>query len=341
MKLSLFNYHLPKNLIAQQQVKPRDKSRLLVVDKKTKKLTHDFFYNLTKHLTPNDVLIFNNSKVIPARLIMYKETGGKIEIFLLKKVKSNIWQVLVGGKTKPNNNLSSKGNNLQANILKKVKENRYLVKFNHSGKKLESIIEKIGETPLPPYIKTRDSKYIKKNYQTLFAKHKGSVAAPTAGLHFTKNLLSKLKKRGIKIEFITLHVGLGTFAPVKEKIIEKHQIHSEYTVLDKATAKRLNGYKKQGKTIIAVGTTSCRTLESFSNQKGQLKAGSKWVDIYIYPSYKFKFIDSLITNFHLPQSTLLMLVSALAGREFIIDIYNKAIKKKYRFYSFGDGMFIQ
>ncbi|PIR05406.1 tRNA preQ1(34) S-adenosylmethionine ribosyltransferase-isomerase QueA [Candidatus Kuenenbacteria bacterium CG11_big_fil_rev_8_21_14_0_20_37_9] len=342
MKLKLFNYYLPKNFIAQTPIKPRDKSRLLVVDKKTKKLTHDNFFNLNKYLTSNDVLIFNDSKVFPARLIMRKPTGGKIEVFLLHKIKNNCWEVLLNKKiTAGNLQVMACDRQLKCKIIKHLSNGNWLAKFNYSGKKFDDIVDRIGETPLPPYIKTKDSKKIRQAYQTIFAAKKGSVAAPTAGLHFTKNLLAKLKKKGVKMEFITLHVGLGTFQPVKVQMIEQHRMYSELAELDPATAERLNAYKKQGQRIVAVGTTACRALEALANQKSRLKAGAKWVNIFIYPPYKFKFVDSLITNFHLPKSTLLMLVSALAGRKLILNIYRKAIRQKYRFYSFGDGMFIR
>jgi len=389
MKLSQFDYYLPPNLIAQKQIKPRDHSRLLVLDRSVSPpespnkwlqqmdgysagvsserlqrerkrpqwgmITHDYFYNLDKYLTKNDVLVFNNSKVIPARIRL--DNGG--EIFLLKDLKYGQWEV-IGRKLRNSpyeipdeksgchiatisqtEEIKKLRKGLRCEIVKRLDNGNWVVKFNYTGKKFSDILEKIGETPLPPYIKTKDSNRIRQDYQTLYAKHKGSVAAPTAGLHFTPRVFKKLKKKGIKTEFVTLHVGLGTFQPVKTDEIECHHMHAEYATLNFATAKRLNNYRKQGKRIIAVGTTSCRVLESFSNQKNQLKAGSKWVDIFIYPPYKFKFVDSIITNFHLPKSTLLMLVSALAGRKFILQAYQEAIKRKYQFYSFGDGMLIK
>jgi S-adenosylmethionine:tRNA ribosyltransferase-isomerase len=346
MKLSLFDYKLPKNLIAQKQIKPRDASRLMIINltslrlrgagKKTKKIGHDFFYNLDKYLSENDVLVFNNSKVIPAR-IKFGQTG---EIFLLNELKSGEWEVMGRKLRFKIYDLRFKNILLKCEIIKRLKNGNWLARFNYKGKKFRQILERIGETPTPPYIKTPDSTQKRKDYQTIYAKVEGSVAAPTAGLHFTQRIFGKLKSKGVKCEFVTLHVGLGTFAPVKIDRIEEHRMHSEYAVLDEVTTRRLNNYKKQGKRIVAVGTTSARVLEALANKKGQLKAGSKWVDIFIYPGYKFRFVDALITNFHLPKSTLLMLVSALAGRKFILRVYQEAIKSKYRFYSFGDGMLI-
>ena len=361
MKLALFDYKLPKNLIAQKQIKPRDASRLMVINKKTKKINHDFFYNLDKYLTDNDVLVFNNSKVIPARIHLCKETGGKVEILLLRELNRGKWEVMIGGKLGDNFKFSILNfksiPNFKCQILKRLPDGNWIIRFNISGEKLRKFIEKYGQTPLPPYIKIQDSKQIRKDYQTLYAKHEGSVAAPTAGFHFTQRVFNKLKKKGVKCEFVTLHVGLGTFQPVKVENIKKHKMHAEYVVLDKDVTRRLNDYKQQGKRIITVGTTAARVLEALSNQKSQLKAGSRWtrpqrlsklkacdggqVNIFIYPGYKFKFIDALITNFHLPKSTLLMLVSALVGRKFILKAYQEAIKRKYRFYSFGDGMLIK
>ncbi len=345
MHLKLFDYNLPPDLIAQHLVKPRDHSRLLILDRLKQKIQHDYFYNLDRYLDENDVLVFNDSKVLPARIKMQKETGGKVEVFLLKKLTAGKWEVLIGGRVKENYKLPIINYksilNFKCQIIKKLSNGNWLVQFNVKGKKFREVLEKVGETPLPPYIKTKDSKKIRRDYQTIYAKDEGSVAAPTAGLHFTKRVFDKLKKKGIKTEFVTLHVGLGTFQPVKIDKIEQHQMHAEYVILDKVTAKRLNDYKQQGKKIVAVGTTSCRVLEAMSNVKGELKAGSQWVNIFIYPGYKFKFVDSLITNFHLPKSTLLMLVSALAGRKNILKAYKLAVKKKYRFYSFGDGMLIK
>ncbi|HOZ36919.1 MAG TPA: tRNA preQ1(34) S-adenosylmethionine ribosyltransferase-isomerase QueA [bacterium] len=341
MKLKLFDYNLPKELIAQKQIKPRDYSRLLVISKKKKSLKHAHFFELEKYLESGDVLVFNNSKVFPARI---RFDRGRKEIFLLKDLGKGSWEVMGKKLRFKIYDLGFKNNNLKCEVLEKTGEGSYIVKFGLQGKKFFEWLEKHGETPLPPYIKVKDTKKIREDYQTVYAKEKGSVAAPTAGLHFTKRLLARLKKKGVKMEFVTLHVGLGTFQPVKTEKIEDHKLHSEYVILDKKTADRLNQHKKEGRRIIAVGTTSCRVLEAVSElSKGKYKvvAGSRWVNIFIYPGYKFKFVDGLITNFHLPKSSLLMLVSALAGRKFIMDVYRKAVKKKYRFFSFGDGMLIK
>ncbi len=368
MKLSLFDYHLPHKLITQKPVRPRDHSRLFVYNKKTDKIQHKHFYDLPKFLKPGDVLVLNNSKVFPARLIGKKTTGGKIEIFLLKYYEQtsdvgssrhrmsdcqNTWEVMIGGKIKHSNEKITITKNLFCTIIDKNSNNSWLVKFNLSGNKFWQQVEKYGQAPLPPYIKTKSNL---KEYQTVYAKIKGSVAAPTAGFHFTKPLLNKLKKQGVQIEYITLHVGLGTFAPVKEKNITKHQIHSELAEINQTTARRLNQAKKQGRRIVAVGTTAIRTLEAFSVVTGRaasasgvdlsLQSGKKWTNIFIYPGYKFRFVDCSITNFHLPKSTLLMLIAAFLGNKktgiiILHRLYKIAIKNKYRFYSFGDGMFIE
>jgi S-adenosylmethionine:tRNA ribosyltransferase-isomerase len=350
MKLSLFDYNLPKELIAQKQIKPRDNSRLLVVDRKKQELRHVHFFELDKYLDSGDVLVFNNTKVFPARI---RFDQGRGEIFLLRDLGGGRWEAMGRKLRFMIYDLGFKNNILKCEILKKIDHGNYIVRFNLKGKKFQDWLEKNGETPLPPYIKTKDSAQIRKNYQTIYAKERGSVAAPTAGLHFTKKLLARLRKKGIKIEFVTLHVGLGTFQPVKTEKIEEHKLHEEWVEIEKATAERLNKYKKEGRRIIAVGTTSCRVLEAVSEAikisevsnlskvKYRVVAGSRWVNIFIYPGYKFKFVDGLITNFHLPKSSLLMLVSALAGRKFILDVYKEAVRKEYRFYSFGDGMLIK
>ena len=339
-KLSDFDYILPKKLISQEPIKPRDKARLLILQKESGIIRHDNFFNLANILKEGDVLVFNDSKVIPARIYGKKKTGGEIEIFLLSCV-SNIsqqcvWECLLRGKIKSGEEIFITPK-VSAEIIKgddKVKA----VRFNCEKEKLFSL----GETPLPPYIKTKAKL---QDYQTVYAKNSGSVAAPTAGLHFTKRLFSKLKKAGIKTEFVTLHVGLGTFEPVKTENILQHKMHSELASIDKSVAKRLNLAKKEGRRIIAVGTTAARTLESFS-QGNEIVSGKKWVDIFIYPEYKFNFVEGLITNFHLPKSTLLMLISALAssdskkGIKIIKKAYAEAIELKYKFYSFGDGMFL-
>lgn len=340
MDIKLFDYHLPKHLIAQSQMKPRDHSKLLVMDKSTGELQDAYFYNLLNFLDSNDVLVLNETKVFPCRLKGEKKTGGKVEVFLVKKIETNIWECLVGGHGLKIGDKIYFAKKLIGEIISeqgKIKQ----VKFNFVNQAFLKIVELIGHTPLPPYIKTADGKQIKKDYQTVFAKSSGSVAAPTAGLHFTPALLKKIEAKGIKILKVTLHVGLGTFAPVEVEDITKHQIHSEWASIDKATAKKLNQYKKAGKKIVAVGTTAARSLEAFSNSQGVLEAGEKWVNIYIYPGVKFKFVDSLITNFHLPKSSLLFMVSAMAGREHIMHAYQHAVQNSYRFFSFGDAMLIK
>jgi len=334
LTLTDFDYQLPKELIAQEPIKPRDQARLLVLDKKSGALEHFHFFDLPKILAANSVLVFNNSKVIPARLHASKLTGGQVEIFLLQQQQRQLWKCLLGGKIKSGDILKI-NNQVKAQALKQLADHRqWLIKFNVATKQLFSL----GETPTPPYIK-KSAKL--KDYQTVFAKINGSVAAPTAGLHFTKRLLKQLINQGINIEFVTLHVGLGTFAPVTTENILEHHMHSEWASINQETAKRLNQAKKQGKQIIAVGTTAVRTLESFTDDYGEIKTQNDWINLFIYPSYQFKFVDSLITNFHLPKSTLLMLVSALAGTENIKRAYQQAIKLRYRFFSFGDGMLIK
>lgn len=333
--LNSYNFSLPPELIAQKPAQPRDSAKLLLLNKQSGKISHHHFFDLPLLLKAGDVLVFNDSKVIPARLAGHKETGGRVEVFLLKKIKANTWQCLIGGKVKLGQKITL-NSKVQAELVKKLDDPQrrtWSVKFNVADSKLF----KIGETPLPPYIKSK-SKLT--DYQTVYAKSLGSVAAPTAGLHFTKTLLNKLQRAGIKIEFVTLHVGLGTFLPVEDADILKHKMHSEFISINSATAKRLNSYKKRGQRIIAVGTTAARTLESSTDELGQIKPQNLETEIFIYPGYKFKFVDALITNFHLPKSTLLMLVSALAGKKNIDLAYRQAIKLKYAFYSFGDGMMI-
>jgi S-adenosylmethionine:tRNA ribosyltransferase-isomerase len=339
MNISLFDYKLPQNLIAQKQIKPRDHSRLLLLDRSSKKLVHQHFYNLPDYLTKNDVLVVNETKVFPARLFGHKSTGGQVEIFLTEKVNSRTYQALLGGRRLKIGETIWLAQKLKAKIIKDLDGKTKVVEFNQSGARLAKTIVAIGQTPIPPYIKVKDSAKLRQDYQTIYASKIGSAAAPTAGLHFTKPLLAKLKKKGIKIFKVTLHVSLGTFAPVEVKDITKHKIHQEWAEIDKSTAQELNKLKKAGQNIVAVGTTTARTLEAFTKNK-KLMAGQRWVDIYIYPGYKFKFVDDLITNFHLPKSSLLFMVSALAGRNFIMKAYQKAIKLKYRFFSFGDAMFI-
>jgi len=338
MKLNDFDYYLPKNLIAQKPVKPRDHSRLLVFSRNSDKIEHKHFYDIIDYLRAGDVLILNNTKVMPARLIGKKaDSGGKIEVFLLNKVKNNIWQCLIGGKKRKENLRVEFAAGLKAEVLKNNQDGTWNVKFNKTGSALMKLVEKIGRVPLPPYIKrTSKQKNDKINYQTVYANDTklGSVAAPTAGFHFTKKLIKKLKAKGVQFEYITLHVGLGTFAPVKVDDITKHKMHAEWVEISKKTLANIIRAKKEGRRVIAVGTTSVRTLES------ALKNYSFWTDIFIYPGYKFKIVDSMITNFHLPKSTLLMLVSAFAGRGEIKKAYQTAVKKKYRFFSYGDAMLI-
>jgi len=339
MDISLFDYNLPPELIAQQPRYPRDHSRLLVYDRQANKIRHDKFINLDKYLKPNDILVFNDTKVFPARLIGHKQTGGKMEVFLLRNLDSYKWQVLIGGKVRRDGMVINFSQGLQARVIEKMTDGVWQVRFNKPKNKLLKIAETIGQTPTPPYVKKKASL---KDYQTTYASKVGSVAAPTAGFHFTKRLLQKLEKKGIQKEYVTLHVGYGTFQPVKEKDITKHQIHEEMAEVSVPVMRRLYKAKKEGRRIIAVGTTSVRVLESiFKNKKPiQLKHFKGWLDIFIYPGYKFKFVDAMITNFHLPQSTLLMLVSAFVGRETALKIYKQAVRLKYRFYSFGDGMFL-
>ena len=352
MNISKFNYVLPKNRIAQTPASPRDSSHLLVIDRKIGKISHHHFYDLPDLLTPNDVLVFNETKVIPARIIGKKNTGGKVEILLNKEISPDTWEVIFGGKLKVGSIVIFEG------LVGKVLElGNYIAKiqFNKSGSALKSTFEKLGKTPLPPYIVPQDPESkIRRQYQTVYARLEGSVAAPTAGLHFTRRLLEKLKAKGIQTEYLTLHVGLGTFAPVKEREIEKHHIHSEYFELSKETANRLNKWKSEGKRIIAVGTTTTRVLETVANENSTLKTTSLkgMANLFIYPPRKLNFVDALITNFHLPESTLLALVSAFVSypntkekfKDFdsslIGKAYREAIKKKYRFYSFGDASLI-
>ena len=336
--LEKFNYKLPPELISQNPIKPRDSARLLILDKKNGQVDHKIFCDIIKYLNSGDVLVLNNSKVIPARLIGKKinpnsSTKNKsFEIFLLSKYNPKTWLVLTKGKTKINEEILLK-NNIIAKIIKQHDYKTWLVKFNCSDQKLLTI----GQIPLPPYI-TKSAKM--PDYQTVYAKSAGSVASPTAGLHFSKKLISQIKKKGVKIVYITLHIGLGTFLPVEAKYIEDHKIHSEFAILDKKTSNIINNAKKNNHKIIAVGTTSTRTLEAFA-KNGRVTPQSRWVQIFIQPGYKFQIIDSLITNFHLPKSTLLILISALASHKFIIQAYQEAIKEKYKFFSFGDAMFIK
>ena len=340
MKLEEFDYYLPEELIAQVPIKKRDESRLLVLNKENKTIEHKVFKDIIEYLKPGDCLVRNNTKVIPARLYGKKETGANVEFVLLNQIEGDIWESIVrpGNKLKPGTKVIFGDGILEAEILDIMEGGTRKVKFKYDGI-FNEILDKIGLMPLPPYI--HESLKDKDRYQTVYAKYQGSAAAPTAGLHFTDELLKEIEKKGIKVANVTLHVGIGTFRPVKEENIEEHKMHTEHFYIKEEDAQKINETKKAGGRIIAVGTTSCRVLETIADEKtGFVKAQESDTGIYIYPGYKFKCIDGLITNFHLPKSTLLMLVSALAGREFILQAYNEAVKEKYRFFSFGDAMFI-
>ena len=340
MNKSDFDFYLPEELIAQTPLEKRDNSRLLHLDKNTGKIEHKHFYDIKQYVRPGDCLVLNDSRVLPARLIGTRPTGGAVELVLLKDLGDNCWECLSrpGRKTKPGQELIFGNGELTAVVQDLTQGGNRIVKFNYKGIFLE-ILERLGKMPLPPYIKEelQDSE----RYQTVYSKELGSAAAPTAGLHFTKELLSEIEDMGVSICCVTLHVGLGTFRPVKAENIEDHDMHSEFCIIPEETAKTVNDTKKAGGRVIAVGTTSCRTLESFTTDDGVLQATSGWTNIFIYPGYTFKCIDALITNFHLPESTLIMLVSALAGRECILNAYKTAVNEKYRFFSFGDAMFIE
>lgn len=340
MELSDFNYYLPEELIAQTPIEKRDESRLMVLDKNTGEIEHKIFRDIIDYLQPGDCLVRNNTKVIPARLYGKKETGANVEFVLLKNLEGDIWEAMV----RPGNKLHSGAKVifgdglLRAEILETLQDGTRKVKFEYDGI-FNEILDKIGLMPLPPYI--HESLKDNDRYQTVYAKYEGSAAAPTAGLHFTDELLKKIEEKGISIANVTLHVGIGTFRPVKEKNIEDHQMHTEHYYIKQEDADKINKAKLSGHRIIAVGTTSCRTIETIADEKGLVKACEGDTGIYIYPGYKFKCLDALITNFHLPESTLVMLVSALAGRENILNAYNEAVKEKYKFFSFGDAMFIK
>ena len=340
MNKSDFDFYLPEELIAQTPLEKRDNSRLLHLDKNTGKIEHKHFYDIKQYIRPGDCLVLNDSRVLPARLIGTRPTGGAVELVLLNDLGDNCWECLSrpGRKTKPGQELIFGNGELTAVVQDLTQGGNRIVKFDYKGIFLE-ILERLGKMPLPPYIKEelQDSE----RYQTVYSKELGSAAAPTAGLHFTKELLSEIEDMGVSICCVTLHVGLGTFRPVKAENIEDHDMHSEFCIIPEDTAKTVNDTKKAGGRVIAVGTTSCRTLESFTTDDGVLQATSGWTNIFIYPGYTFKCIDALITNFHLPESTLIMLVSALAGREHILNAYKTAVNEKYRFFSFGDAMFIE
>lgn len=341
MKTSDFYYELPQELIAQDPLEDRSSSRLMKLDKKTGEIEHKIFRDIIEELNPGDCLVVNNTKVIPARLLGVKEdTGAHIEVLLLKRKADNVWETLVkpGKKARPGARIIFGDGLLKAEVVDVVDEGNRLIRFEFEGI-FEEILDKLGQMPLPPYI-THQLKD-KNRYQTVYAKHDGSAAAPTAGLHFTPELLEQIRAKGVKLAHVTLHVGLGTFRPVKVEDVTKHHMHSEFYVVEEEQAHLINETKAAGGRVICVGTTSCRTLESATDEHGILKAGSGWTEIFIYPGYRFNMMDALITNFHLPESTLLMLVSAFAGKEKIMKAYEEAVRERYRFFSFGDAMLIE
>lgn len=338
MKRTDFYFDLPEELIAQTPILQRDMSRMLHLDKASGEVEHKHFYELIDYLKEGDCLVLNDSRVLPARLYGRRESGGSVELVLLRDLGEGKWECLSrpGRKTRPGTKLIFGDGELTATVVDVTEGGNRIVQFHYEGIFLE-VLERLGKMPLPPYIheELKDSE----RYQTVYSKELGSAAAPTAGLHFTTELLEKIKEKNVKVCYVTLHVGLGTFRPVKEDDIEDHPMHSEFCIISEETANAVNETKKNGGRVIAVGTTSCRTLESFT-ENGELKATSGWTDIFIYPGYKFKCIDALVTNFHLPESTLIMLVSALAGRENVLNAYKTAVEEKYRFFSFGDSMLI-
>lgn len=340
MDVKDFYFDLPQELIAQDPLEDRSSSRLLVLDKNTGAIEHRVFKDIVNYLHPGDCLVINDTKVIPARLFgVKKDTGAKIELLLLKRRENDIWETLVkpGKKAKPGTVIDFGDGLLTGTVLETVDDGNRLIQFSYEGI-FEEILDQLGQMPLPPYI-THQLKD-KNRYQTVYAIHEGSAAAPTAGLHFTKELLKQIEDMGVKIAHVTLHVGLGTFRPVKVENVLDHHMHSEFYMVEESEAKKVNDTKAAGGRVICVGTTSCRTVESASTEDGILQVKTGWTDIFIYPGYRFKILDALITNFHLPESTLVMLVSALAGREHILNAYEEAIRKRYRFFSFGDAMFI-
>lgn len=340
MKTHDFYYELPQELIAQTPLERRDGSRLLVLDRATGEMSHEHFYDITKHLNPGDTLVLNDSRVLPARLIGHRvPTGGVVELLLLKDLGGGRWECLArpGRKLKPGGEVSFGEGELTATILEDLQEGKKRVEFHYGGIFLE-LLERLGKMPLPPYIKEELADG--ERYQTVYSRSLGSAAAPTAGLHFTKELLEKIQAMGVNLAYVTLHVGLGTFRPVSAEEVTEHHMHSELCMMSQETADLLNRTHEAGKRIICVGTTSCRTLESLADENGRFQEASRWTDIFIYPGYQFKAMDGLVTNFHLPESTLVMLVSAFAGREHILNAYRRAVSMKYRFFSFGDAMLI-
>lgn len=341
MNIKDFSYDLPEELIAQEPIPDRPMSRLMVLDKETGKIEHKIFKDIINYLEKGDCLVLNNTRVIPARLLGEKEgSGGKIEFVLLKRINGDIWEVILkpGKKAKPGARFVFGNGELKAEVIEVIEEGNRLVRFEYDGV-FEQILDKVGIMPLPPYITKRleDAE----RYQTVYSKHRGSAAAPTAGLHFTSDLLEQIAAKGVELAYVTLHVGLGTFRPVKVENVLEHKMHSEFYNISQETCDTINNARKNGGKVIAVGTTSCRVLETIAKEDGSLEPQSGWTDIFIYPGYRFKVVDRLITNFHLPESTLIMLVSALAGREHVLQAYNTAIEEKYRFFSFGDAMFLK
>jgi len=341
MKTKDFDFFLPEHLIAQHPLEKRDHSRLMVLDKENGNITHNYFFKILDYLNENDCLVLNDTRVLPARLIGEKvETGGKVEFLLLKRIDLDTWETLVkpGKKAKIGTKFSFGDGSLSCEVIDIVEEGSRIVKFEYDGV-FEEVLDRLGKMPLPPYITAELED--RERYQTVYSKEVGSAAAPTAGLHFTEELLEQIKSKGVNIVYITLHVGLGTFRPVKAEDISEHKMHSEFYSITEDSARIINECKRNGSKVVAVGTTSCRTLESASEQFGILESKTGWTDIFIFPGYKFKIIDSLITNFHLPESTLIMLVSALAGKENVMNAYKVAVEEEYRFFSFGDAMLLK
>ncbi len=339
MKTHDFWYDLPEELIAQTPLEQRDTSRLCVLDKKTGRVSHRHFYDILDYLQPGDCLVMNDSRVLPARLLGHRPTGGAVEVLLLRDLGEKKWECLCkpGRKMQPGSEVIFGDGELTATVAEVREDGNRVVEFHYEGIFLE-VLERLGKMPLPPYIKAELQD--QERYQTVYSRSVGSAAAPTAGLHFTNDLLENIRKKGIRTAFVTLHVGLGTFRPVKAEEISEHHMHSELCMISGETAAVLNETREAGGRIVCVGTTSCRTLESLVHENGRFEAGSKWTEIFIFPGYQFKAMDALITNFHLPESTLVMLVSAFAGRENVLNAYNEAVRERYRFFSFGDAMFI-
>lgn len=340
MKLTDFDYDLPEELIAQTPVEPRNSSRLMVLDPVEKSIEHRHFYNLKEYLEPGDTLIFNDTRVMPARLLGWREgTGGKVEVFLLRRIDGDTWETLVKpGRKAREGQVVRFSDELTCTVQETTDFGGRIVKFSYEGI-FEEILDRLGETPLPPYIHEKLAD--RERYQTVYSREQGSAAAPTAGLHFTKEQMAELKEMGVNLGFVTLHVGLGTFRPVSVETVEEHVMHKEYYSISQETADLIKATKAAGKRVIAVGTTSIRTLESAATAVGEIAGRTDWTNIFIYPGYEFKIVDGIVTNFHLPKSTLIMLISAFAGREFVLKAYEQAVKERYRFFSFGDAMMIK